>query len=162
MIGDDILSGEGGNGGEGWGDKLLEGLDCPNTTCSNVRRRLLQGGVLHTSCVSSPALHAFPSGRSPGCSAACQQPPPLPTPHHLPIPIPTPCSLSPQALGIPRVALLFLTKAKLPHEQTWRLWLEGAVGMLPHQRLPLAQVGGRAEGPLRSSCEQGRGKGWAC
>ncbi|KAL4424305.1 hypothetical protein ABPG75_001606 [Micractinium tetrahymenae] len=72
------LGEEGGQGGSGWGGKLLEGLACPNTTCS-------------------------------------------------------------EALGIPRVALLFLTKSALPHEQTWRLWLEGAVGMLPHQRLPLAQ-----------------------
>lgn len=49
-----------------------------------------------------------------------------------------------QALGIPRVALLFLTKGQLPHEPTWRLWLEAAAGLLPAQALPAAQVRPRA------------------
>jgi len=41
---------------------------------------------------------------------------------------------------VPKVALLFLTKDSMPHERTWRLWLEGASGLLPNQFLPAAQV----------------------
>lgn len=45
-----------------------------------------------------------------------------------------------QALGVRKVALLFLTKTDLPHELTWRLWLEGAAGELPQQHLQAAQA----------------------
>lgn len=34
-------------------------------------------------------------------------------------------------LHIPKVALMFLTPGKLPHERLWREWLEGAAGLLP-------------------------------
>ena len=45
-----------------------------------------------------------------------------------------------QVLGIRKVALLFLTKTDLPHEPTWRLWLEGAAGQLPQQHLQAIQA----------------------
>ncbi len=45
-----------------------------------------------------------------------------------------------QALGVRKVALLFLTKTDLPHELIWRLWLEGAAGQLPQQHLQAAQA----------------------
>ncbi|PSC68190.1 histone deacetylase 14 isoform X2 [Micractinium conductrix] len=59
---------------------------------------------------------------------------PLLLPEQLPHPEPLQ-----QLLGVKKVALLFLTKIKMPHELTWRLWLEGAVGVLPHQHLAAAQ-----------------------
>lgn len=34
-------------------------------------------------------------------------------------------------LGIPRVALLFLTRGPMHHEEMWRLWLGSAAGQLP-------------------------------
>ena len=40
-----------------------------------------------------------------------------------------------QALSIPRVALLFLTTGDLYHEETWRLWLKSAGGMIPAQSM---------------------------
>lgn len=45
---------------------------------------------------------------------------------------------APQALGSPKVALLFLTKGPMPHEGAWRLWLSSAAGLLPVRE---AQVG---------------------
>jgi hypothetical protein len=45
---------------------------------------------------------------------------------------------APQALGVPRVALLFLTRGELPHHETWRLWFEAAAGMLPVEQLRAA------------------------
>lgn len=36
-------------------------------------------------------------------------------------------------LGIPRVALLFLTTGDLYHESSWRLWLRSAEGLIPSQ-----------------------------
>jgi hypothetical protein len=47
--------------------------------------------------------------------------------------------LLPQMLGIQTVALMFLTTGPIPHERTWRLWLEGAAGWLPYQGLPVAK-----------------------
>lgn len=49
------------------------------------------------------------------------------------------------------MALLFLTKGSLPQELVWKVWLEGAVGFIPHQRLPMATVSTRG----------GRRRGWA-
>lgn len=37
------------------------------------------------------------------------------------------------ALQIPKVALLFLTKGMLYHEPSWRLWLKSAEGLVPSQ-----------------------------
>ena len=42
-----------------------------------------------------------------------------------------PSIASPQALGLPKVALLFLTKGPMPHEPAWRLWFASAAGLLP-------------------------------
>ena len=39
------------------------------------------------------------------------------------------------ALGVDRVALLFLTRAVMYHDQLWRRWLEDAAGLLPAQAL---------------------------
>lgn len=65
-----------------------------------------------------------------------------------------PCT---QALGIDTIALMFLTTGPIPHERTWRLWLEGAAGWLPYQGLEAAKGAacGGAEAPwqrLRGSC----------
>jgi hypothetical protein len=46
-----------------------------------------------------------------------------------------------QVLGIQTVALMFLTTGPIPHERSWRLWLDGAAGWLPYQGLPAAKVG---------------------
>ena len=37
-------------------------------------------------------------------------------------------------LGVDRVALLFLSLGRLPHDAAWAAWLEGASGLLPLQR----------------------------
>ena len=42
-----------------------------------------------------------------------------------------------QALGIKKVALLFLTTGNLHHEQAWRLWFASAAGLVP---APAAEV----------------------
>lgn len=47
--------------------------------------------------------------------------------HHL-HPAFSPCD---HLLQLPKVAMLFLTPGKLPHERLWREWLEGATGLLP-------------------------------
>ncbi len=39
------------------------------------------------------------------------------------------------ALGVDRVALLFLTRAVMYHDQLWGRWLEDAAGLLPAQTL---------------------------
>jgi hypothetical protein len=44
-----------------------------------------------------------------------------------------------QALGIGRVALLFLTYGKLAHEAAWRLWLESAAGLVPGRALKVSK-----------------------
>ncbi|KAL4515851.1 hypothetical protein Ndes2437A_g06570 [Nannochloris sp. 'desiccata'] len=48
-----------------------------------------------------------------------------------------PSSLDPcaQALGIKKVALMFLTTGDLYHEQTWRLWFKSAVNVIPAQSM---------------------------
>jgi hypothetical protein len=46
-----------------------------------------------------------------------------------------------QALGIKKVALLFLTTGNLHHEQAWRLWFASAAGLVPG---PAAEVRRRA------------------
>ena len=37
------------------------------------------------------------------------------------------------ALGIDRVALLFLSLGPLPHDRMWAAWLDGASGLIPLQ-----------------------------
>lgn len=59
-----------------------------------------------------------------------------------------PIHVPPQALGAPKVALLFLTKGPMHHEAAWRLWLASAAGLLP---LRQAQVG-----------RMGQGFAWRC
>ena len=36
-----------------------------------------------------------------------------------------------QAVGSSKVALMFLTRGSLHHEQSWRLWFRSAAGILP-------------------------------
>ena len=38
------------------------------------------------------------------------------------------------ALGVGRVALLFLSLGALPHDHMWAAWLDGASGLIPRQR----------------------------
>lgn len=52
---------------------------------------------------------------------------------------PPPRPAPPQVLGIKKVALLFLTGARMPHDTLWRLWLESAAGLVPQQVVPLLQ-----------------------
>ncbi len=41
------------------------------------------------------------------------------------------------ALGIPKAALMFLTRGDMPLEPVWRLWLESAAGRgWPHAAIP--------------------------
>ena len=39
------------------------------------------------------------------------------------------------ALGVDRVALLFLMRAEAYHDELWRRWLDSAAGLLPAQAL---------------------------
>lgn len=45
-----------------------------------------------------------------------------------------------QALGIKKIALLFLTTRRLAHEKLWRLWMWDAAQLVPRQALPGMQV----------------------
>lgn len=45
------------------------------------------------------------------------------------------CGVVARALGIPRVALLFLTVGDLPHDSAWQSWLAHVSGKLPAQGL---------------------------
>lgn len=56
----------------------------------------------------------------------------------------TPSQPGLQALGIKKVALLFLTTRRLAHERLWRLWLWDAAHVVPLQVLPALQVGSGA------------------
>lgn len=42
------------------------------------------------------------------------------------------------ALGIPKVALMFLTPGPLHHEEVWKLWFKSAAGVVPKQSLLLS------------------------
>lgn len=68
--------------------------------------------------------------------------------------------LSIQALGSPRVALLFLTRGDLPHHETWRLWFGAAAGMLPVEQLRAAtcpaQTAAAAAAPAAEEAWRGR------
>ena len=46
------------------------------------------------------------------------------------------CCAVAQALGIKKVALLFLTTRRVAFERMWRLWLWDVAGMVPQQALP--------------------------
>lgn len=39
-----------------------------------------------------------------------------------------------QLFRIPKVAIMFLTKGDMPHEQLWRMWFSSAEGRLPYQQ----------------------------
>lgn len=41
-------------------------------------------------------------------------------------------------LGLPRIALLFLSRGPMYHEETWAKWFAGAAGLIPK---PTLQVG---------------------
>ena len=51
-----------------------------------------------------------------------------------------------QVLGVPKVALLFLTTRRLAHEKLWRLWLWDAAHLLPVQAQKVLQVCGGGAG----------------
>ena len=38
-----------------------------------------------------------------------------------------------QLLGFPRIAMMFLTRGDMPHEQLWSDWFAEAAGLLPLQ-----------------------------
>lgn len=83
--------------------------------------------LLATACPEQPVSHRS----SPAGDAAAPHPVP-------PAFIPDARLAAPQALGSPKVALLFLAKGPMPHEGAWRLWLSSAAGLLPARK---AQVG---------------------
>ena len=39
-----------------------------------------------------------------------------------------------QLFRIPKVAIMFLTKGEMPHEELWRMWFASAEGRLPYQQ----------------------------
>lgn len=39
-----------------------------------------------------------------------------------------------QLFRIPKVAIMFLTKGNMPHEELWRMWFASAEGRLPYQQ----------------------------
>lgn len=45
------------------------------------------------------------------------------------------CRHAPQALGVPKVALLFLAKENIWLHESWRLWFQSASGVLPLRSL---------------------------
>ena len=51
------------------------------------------------------------------------------------MPVPRNTTACAQLGGFPRVALMFLTKGELYHEQLWTLWFADAAGLLPAQHL---------------------------
>ena len=56
-----------------------------------------------------------------------------------------------QALGIKKVALLFLTSRRIAMERRWRLWLWDVAGMVPHQALPALEVAACSSGAAGES-----------
>ncbi|PRW05940.1 beta-1,6-N-acetylglucosaminyltransferase enzyme [Chlorella sorokiniana] len=62
-----------------------------------------------------------------------------------------------QALGAPKVALLFLTMGPMHHEATWRLWLSSAAGMLPVREAQAAVCTASPQqySALRQACTAG-------
>lgn len=58
-----------------------------------------------------------------------------------------------QAVDLPRVALLFLTKGDLFHHNTWRLWFQSAAGALPRSAVHAATCGSGKETATRGATE---------
>ena len=83
------------------------------------------------------SLHSSPFGVLDVLFFGSQSPSPGEPPHrHAYLPDPevlrhSPTDVCGDVLGIPKVALLFLTTGQLYHEQTWRLWLTSAEGKVP-------------------------------
>ena len=50
-------------------------------------------------------------------------------------------------LGLPRVALLFLSRGQLHHERLWAEWLADIEGMLPRQYLQVCPLCTAADSP---------------
>lgn len=62
---------------------------------------------------------------------------------------PHPCKSRSQALGIPKVALLFLTRGDLYLSPAWRLWFQSAAGVVPRTA---ARCSGVASEAVRAGC----------
>ena len=83
------------------------------------------------------SLHSSPFGVFDVFFFGSQSPSPGEPPHrHAYLPDPevlrhSPTDVCGDVLGIPKVALLFLTTGQLYHEETWRLWLTSAEGKVP-------------------------------
>ncbi|CAL8472071.1 g11613 [Coccomyxa elongata] len=73
-----------------------------------------------------------------GHSAPALAPAPGPAPEQTP----DPCAA---ALGIPKVAIMFLSKAELFHESSWALWFQHAAGLLPVSALQSTSQNGKDE-----------------
>ncbi|KAK9905675.1 hypothetical protein WJX75_004479 [Coccomyxa subellipsoidea] len=71
---------------------------------------------------------------------------PAPAPEHAP----DPCAA---ALGVPKVAIMFLSKAELFHESSWALWFQHAAGLLPVSSLREDPAG---DGDGDAGCDGGR------
>ncbi|EIE23577.1 hypothetical protein COCSUDRAFT_41776 [Coccomyxa subellipsoidea C-169] len=68
-------------------------------------------------------------------NATAAAPAPAPSPQHAP----DPCAA---ALGIPKVAIMFLSRAELLHESSWALWFQHAAGLLPASALRAPELEG--------------------
>ena len=52
-----------------------------------------------------------------------------------PVPAPQSADACAQLVGLPRVALMFLSRGDMPHEALWAQWFGDAEGMLPLQHV---------------------------
>ncbi|BDA47491.1 probable glycosyltransferase BC10 at C-terminar half [Coccomyxa sp. Obi] len=79
-------------------------------------------------------------------TAPALAPAPTPAPEHAP----DPCAA---ALNIPKVAIMFLSKAELFHESSWALWFQHAAGLLPVSALQATSYVGKNGS---ASCDEER------
>ena len=123
----------------------------------------ISGGT--AAAASATLLPASSSANDTAAAAEGPKEPDPPAPHRAELTPPEVDALSgdacAQALGTPKVALLFLTQGDLWHEPTWRLWFRSAAGALPAGAVRGSVCGAEA-GPLRElrqACLPSRGQG---
>ena len=97
-------------------------------------------GVVFVGCGAFRAVHTIAHRLTPPCMPAERhkyEPAELPKPKE-DASVSSSCA---QALQLPQVALLFLTKGDLYHPTMWKLWFESAIGKLPRHALNAATCG---------------------
>jgi hypothetical protein len=80
-------------------------------------------------------------GGAPACGTKRRRPPPA-----------APQARCAAATGVPKVALLLLTRGALPHEAAWALWFEAAGGEVPLSALRAGGCSARAYADVASAC----------